>query len=135
MVILKGGDMKKETLCWGCQNYAKCSWAKGVPVEGWDATPTTFIDKYGNAADNGIIEVHSYIVNKCPQYIPDTIRKTTIKEIASLVGCYWRTIHRWFKDSEKSKKVIAALKDKGYLLRVYDGDEAYYLEKIDAATK
>jgi len=54
------------TLCWRCINSvpsprtgAGCSWSrKFVPVEGWEAIPTT-IDKD---------RTHSYLVKKCPEF-------------------------------------------------------------------
>lgn len=122
--------MEKETLCWGCQNYSKCSWSRGIPVENWEATPTTFIDKYGNAEDDGTIEVHSFVVHKCPQYIPDTIQKTTINEIAKIVGVNKRTLYRHFQDTEKSKEILKRLREKGYKLRTYACSPYYWLEKI-----
>lgn len=49
----------KQTICWGCQNYSKCSWAIGIPVKGWDATPTQKSD------------YKSYCVHSCPQYLAE----------------------------------------------------------------
>ena len=127
--------MKKETLCWSCQNYAKCSWAtKKIPVENWEATPTRFKDVLGNKLENGeyssTIIVDSFCVHKCPQYLADKIQVSSQKEIAKIVGVHWRSLYRAFQDSEKSKQILNTLKEKGYKLRVYDEDNYYYLEKL-----
>lgn len=54
-----------ETLCWTCKNSIPdgkhgCSWSvDGVPVEGWESTPTRHYN------------IYTYKVLKCPQYIRD----------------------------------------------------------------
>lgn len=50
--------MKKETLCWSCDNR-NCSWHQRLePVKGWDA------HKDYVAAD----ETETYCVDRCPEY-------------------------------------------------------------------
>lgn len=50
-----------KTLCWSCSNCGKCSWANGVPVEGWTAKETKLKE-----ANN--VFTHSYLVSKCPGF-------------------------------------------------------------------
>lgn len=119
--------MRKETLCWSCQNFAKCSWARGVPVENWEATPTRFIDRCKGKEDK-IVE--SYIVHSCPQYLADKIKRSSRKEIGELIGVGERTVNRHFEDPIKSKRLLKKLEKKGYKLRVFSHDDRYYLEKI-----
>lgn len=54
-----------RSICWECKNaLLGCSWSKRFePVTGWKAT------RFNN--DNGEI---SYVVQKCPEFIPDDIR-------------------------------------------------------------
>ena len=120
--------MRKETLCWSCQNFAKCSWSRGVPVENWDATPTKYIDKC-EGRESRVVE--SFIVNKCPQYLADKLRRSSTNEIGKLVGLNWRTVVRHFADAKKSKKLLKKLEKQGYKLRVFPHDDYYYLEKIN----
>lgn len=64
----------KQTLCWTCQNAVLgCSWSKHFePVKGWKAKPT----KIKLATTKKSPYTDSYIVIKCPEYIPDKPRKT-----------------------------------------------------------
>ena len=119
---------EKETICWQCKNYAKCSWADGIPVKGWKATPTEIIDVYGGGHKPKI--VHSYRVEQCPQFVQDK-RQVTVKEIAEIVGVSEREIHRK-KQHNGIRRLKALLKDKGYRLYVYDDNKVneYYIEKI-----
>lgn len=62
-----------ETLCWRCKNAVPgakygCSWSRGFkPVDGWTARETKIMRSAGEYyyADT------SYLVKKCPEYIPD----------------------------------------------------------------
>lgn len=64
------------TLCWRCANAVPnragtrgCSWSKKfIPVEGWDAEEVK-IQTHNRA--NGSNNVQSFIVRKCPEFIPD----------------------------------------------------------------
>lgn len=57
----------KDTLCWQCSKATAgedCPWANEfIPVEGWEATPTTINHYYGNTHTN------SFVVRKCPLFI------------------------------------------------------------------
>jgi len=78
---------KQSSICWDCQNaYAhKCSWFKDyTPVKDWDA--------YYNA------ETGSYVVNKCPNFVPDVKKETAMAE-AKRLGINIRT---YFKRKNRS---------------------------------
>lgn len=54
-------EIIKETICWTCANYCKCSWHKTfTQVKGWEAEKTF---KAG-----GVSKINSYLVKKCPMY-------------------------------------------------------------------
>lgn len=127
--------MEKETICWGCQNFSKCSWSKGVPVEGWDATPTKFIDKYGLSDP---IEVNSFIVNSCPQFKADTKQRVSVSKIAKIINISPETIFRLSRNQCKRKYLRDLLKEKGYMLYIYEDicrtgkcRNTYYLERVE----
>lgn len=123
----KRGYQEKETICWGCQNYSSCSWADGIPVKGWKATPTEFVDSF-----NGDTYItHSFLVERCPQFKADKKRRTTVKGIGTIIGKGEATVLRIF--ANKGVEAVAdALKEKGYKLHVYKMDKRrqFYLEKI-----
>ena len=60
-------EPKNSTLCWKCQNATGgCSWSSDfTPVEGWNAMPTRI------RQSKGYKDTDSYIVKKCPQFVPD----------------------------------------------------------------
>lgn len=124
--------MKKETLCWRCQNFSKCSWSRGVPVENWDAEPTVVQDY-----SSGVLEeIHSYCVNSCPQFKSDVAgEQTTIEEMAKILGISARTLFRELKRSET--RVKKALEAKGYKLTIYKAYvlKTYYLNKIGGSNE
>lgn len=65
----KGDAPTHDQPCWTCKNYVDgCSWARKehLPVEGWDATPTT---KYQGYTRRG--ELLSYAIHYCPEYVSD----------------------------------------------------------------
>lgn len=121
--------MKKDTLCWGCANYAKCSWSKGVPVENWKAEKTII----GNSTS--IVE--SYCVLDCPQYQAEKKQQTSVKEIASLIGKSPRTVFRLLERKGTTQGLRKKLREKGFILYICsdivndEGDtmRTYYLEK------
>lgn len=121
------GKQEKETLCWGCENYSRCSWADGIPVKGWKATPTEYIDKWG-----GVVRVvHSFLVEDCPQFVADKKRLTTAAEMGAILGKSASGFRLLLK--RKGFKFVAAdLKEKGYKFSVQkEGRKrAFYLEKI-----
>lgn len=112
--------MKKETICWKCQNFAKCSWSRGIPVENWDATPT--IRK--EIEDGEEIITRSYCVNSCPQFLEDVLVEKEIEEITKMLGISRRTFFRW----KKTNELVDQLKEKGYLFS--QRNKRFYLEKI-----
>lgn len=78
-------EKEKETLCFSCQNCTRCSWADGIPVKGWEATPTIVHDCDGDFG--------SYNVTKCPIYKEDEKKEVTRGEIAQLLGVkHWRVV-------------------------------------------
>lgn len=124
----------KETICWGCQNFAKCSWARGVPVEGWDATPTKI-----RHCTNGNVEItSSYCVHSCPQFKADAKQRVSVKTIGDIVNKDKRTIFRYLADKKKRLYLRELLRDKGYILHICkdicddygNALRSYYLEKV-----
>lgn len=120
---------EKETICWNCQNVYKCSWGIGEPVKGWKATPTVIVQE-GNSDGKPHI-THSFLVEDCPLFKPDTKRRVFFKEIAEIIGVSERTAYRIKKKGIKRIKDLLA--EKGYKLYVYrntDGRHIYYVEAI-----
>lgn len=128
--------MEKETICWGCQNFSKCSWSKGVPVENWDATPTMVLN-YDGKENLHIVE--SYCVNSCPQFKADAKQRTSVREIAKIIGKYIRTVFRYLASKEKTLYLRELLKQKGYKLHICKEIQddtgnclrTYYLERVE----
>lgn len=120
--------MQKDngTKCWDCANYSKCSWAKGRPVQGWDARKVII-----NNATQGCMK--SYIVNECPQYEQDKIHKCTLDEIAILLGEKVSTVSSQLR--RKQKNISKLLLEKGYKLYRYEDDHSWYWEKVDGYDK
>jgi len=122
----------KETICWDCKNYSRCSWSRGKPVKGWKATPTEFIDKLGN--EKRI--VRSFLVEDCPHFKAGA-RRVTIKEISQIIGKKERTIFRTIIRKGRGF-LFDLLEEKGYKLRVYEElpneqgqiEHTCYIEKI-----
>ena len=82
MRIKKGKKTEKETICWECANYSRCSWSVGIPVKGWTAKPTrvvNIISGYPHIMD-------SFLVEACPQFEADRKRRVVAKEIADIIG-------------------------------------------------
>lgn len=119
--------MEKETICWQCQNYAKCSWYNGIPVENWDATPTQIhYLRHGKP-----YTVHSYCVHKCPLFVADRLQEVRVDQIAALLGISTRTFYRISKN-----EINERLKEKGFKMHIHDLYEekpSYYLERIGGA--
>lgn len=63
-----------ETLCWGCEKACgKCSWSKKfVPVEGWEAKPTTVYIREETLPSGEVKRYYtdSFDVYKCPEFEP-----------------------------------------------------------------
>ena len=113
--------MSKETLCWTCQNFSKCSWSEGVPINGWKAKPT----KVKNKNENGILtHIDSFLVEKCPEYEKDKMYKTTMKYIQKKypigIEINSRTI--------RSPKTLKKLYDK-YKIKIQIYDYCIYIEE------
>lgn len=130
--------MKKETICWNCQNYSKCSWSIGIPVENWDATPTEYIDIQGKDHKPHIVK--GFCVNSCPQFKADPIQKCKVEEICKIIGFKKCKFFDWVKVKSKLAIIQEILKEKGFKLHIYDkvcnDNEAkiikqYYLEKVN----
>lgn len=126
--------MKKETICWGCQNYNKCSWAKGTPVKGWEATPTVIVNDYGNRVE----KVESFCVHNCPEYLPDRKQKYTAEEIGNIIGLKKNSVVTYARDRQRRLHLRQMLKEKGFLLHIHKeiNDDSgkikrsYYLERV-----
>lgn len=81
----------RQTKCWECKNATKCSWAKGNPVENWNAIPT----KIKEATINGVpILVDSYLVLDCPEFdkIHFETKAQMLKRLAKEQGITTETI-------------------------------------------
>lgn len=124
----KKGWKEKETICWDCQNYSRCSWSRGIPVKGWKATPTKFKDVCGGKET---VIVNSFLVEDCPHFKPDKKRRVLFKDIAKIIGVGERKAYR-IKQRKGVGRIKDLLAEKGYKLRVYKGEEKnqYYIEKI-----
>lgn len=108
--MVRGCVEYKETLCWGCSNYARCSWADGIPVKGWTATPTIVHDQYG---DYG-----SYKVEKCPQFAADKKVEAKIQDIAALLGVSCTGVYRVLRKKNGVLRLRVMLREKGYKLYI-----------------
>lgn len=75
VLIDKGAQMKKSTICWDCKKAIKgCSWSKSfVPVRGWDATKTMLFASSGRREKKKFRHVESYIVSSCPEFVRDSM--------------------------------------------------------------
>ena len=86
----------KSTLCWHCARaVAKCPWSKHFkPVKGWTAIPTVIKSLY---LDGTILSIDSYVVLKCPLFIPDAEckPKPTNADVAKKLRISQRTYYRW----------------------------------------
>lgn len=129
----KKGWREKETICWDCQNYSRCSWSRGTPVKGWKATPTKYKDVYGGG--NDAIIVRSFLVEECPHFKADRKQRTTIKEISGILGKSERSVYRLISN-KGVHRLKDLLKEKGYILYTFkepDDDgvtcRQYYLLK------
>lgn len=120
----------KETLCWSCKNCTRCSWADGIPVKGWTATPTVVHDHDG--------DYNSYLVTKCPYFKEDTKRGVTGAEIAQILGRTRGAVARALRAHGSTVQLRGQLRGKGYKLHIYkvpckNGKERreFILERLD----
>ena len=119
--------MSKETLCWRCQNFSKCSWSRGKPVKGWDATPVVIKETINGERKN----INSYCVESCPQFVCDVAGiRTSSEAIAEILGISKRTLMYWLRSYRV--KAISEMRLKGYELTIYKPHirKYYYLRKI-----
>ena len=77
--------MKSDTICWKCGN-TMCSWANGIPVDGWTAKQYEY--KIYTIKDK------SYVVYRCPEFKED---KTPPKANDVLIEAIVKSIARDFK--------------------------------------
>ena len=126
----KKGWNEKETLCWECQNYSRCSWSRGKPVKGWKATPTVIVNR-NNYGDKAHV-THSFLVEACPHFKPDKKRGVLFVEIAEILGKTERSAYR-LKQEKGIGRIKDLLAEKGYKLHVCKGEEqnSYFIEKIN----
>lgn len=128
---MKRGDIgTKETLCWKCANYSRCSWADGIPVKGWKATPTIIHDCDGDYS--------SFFVEDCPLFKADKKEEVTTKIIAQVLGCTHGVVARALRARGSTVRLCRRIKEKGYKLRINivpikGGKEKreFILERID----
>lgn len=119
---------QNETICWDCQNCTKCTWSRGVPVCGWEATPTkiAFGDKV----------IDSYCVLKCPFFKKTNTNRVTLNYLAKITGIPIRSICRYIynDNAEKLEELKKILKKKKYYLVIDDDLEStrkhYFLKKL-----
>lgn len=121
---------EKETLCWKCANYSRCSWSDGIPVKGWKATPTVIHDQ-----DK---EYESFFVEYCPLFKKDKKEETTTEGIAEVLGCTKWVVTRALRAHGSTVKLCNRLKEKGYKLhfgivplKSGGNRREFVLEKID----
>lgn len=113
---------KKETICWACKNYAKCSWKDGIPVKGWKATPTIIANR---EVGGETVEIPSFRVEQCPQFKQDRYR-VSVERLAKICGIGIKTLYR-----RSYKQIEELLKQKGYKLYITkDKISHYYIEKL-----
>lgn len=103
---------EQETLCWQCANYSRCSWADGIPVKGWEATPTIVRDFDGDFS--------SFLVTKCPLFKEDTKKYVTREDIAKIVGKSSSVVAQALKTRGGIIFLRSWLKEKGYKLYMFD---------------
>ena len=77
--------MKSDTICWKCYNTG-CSWANGIPVEGWTAEQCEY--KLQTRKDT------SYVVYSCPEFKEE---KTKPKANSALIEAILKSIACDFK--------------------------------------
>ena len=100
----------KETLCWKCANYSRCSWCDGIPVKGWKATPTVVHD-----SDK---DYNSFLVEDCPLFEADKKEETTTEGIAQVLGRTSRSVASALRRVDSMARLCGALKEKGYKLHI-----------------
>jgi hypothetical protein len=111
----------KNTLCWTCKKcYGQCSWsANFIPVEGWQALPTTL--------NNNTYVDTSYLVIKCPEYVDDKSEKYRLlpkTEIGEILGISYRTVYRY------SNEGLLYMLKKRNINVVYDTENRhFYIDK------
>ncbi len=105
----------KETICWTCKNCTKCSWSKGIPVEGWKAEKT--VVHVSKTCSYG-----SYLVKKCPEYIQDDKIKVTDSNLAKLLNITFNN----FRNTSLAE-IRRLLSEKGYKLYIIQKER--YIKK------
>lgn len=120
---------QQETICWDCQNSTRCSWADGIPVKGWTATPTVVHDYDG--------DYDSYMVTKCPLFQKDTKRRVFVEEMAVMLGKTSGQIIYAVRSAGGREALQGWFEEIGYKLRINkirnrDGREKheYIIEKL-----
>lgn len=114
---------KQRTLCWSCQNFSKCSWSKGIPVDGWKATKTIIYNAYGNV----YAPIESYCVHECPQYVEDEILEIGLIDIAKILELSQMQALRLSRNRPKELKARMLLK--GYEFVDHDKRDKYFTYK------
>ena len=120
---------RNETICWSCENCTRCSWSKGVPVEGWEATPTKIIN---NTINGEPLITNSFCVHKCPHFKDDKLQKVSIKKLGSIINRGAKSIYRLLEKKNGCAELKKLALERGYKLYIYDGSmfKVYYVEKL-----
>lgn len=124
----------KETICWTCKNYAKCSWSRGVPVEGWDATPTIcdFVIRDGEVER----AIESFCVHSCPCYEDEGKMLLSAKDLARFLGVNVKTVYLRHEQPYGEYLLKAATEAKGYKLYISGKKiKKYYLKKLEGVNE
>ena len=114
---------KSETICWRCQNFSKCSWSKGKPVDGWKATKTIIKNNLGYTID----EVQSYCVHECPQFVEDELLEIRLIDIAEILGL--KSMQTFRLARKRPNEIKARMLLKGYEFVYHDKRDKYFTYK------
>ena len=112
----------KNSLCWDCANFSKCTWSRGKAVDGW-------IAKKVMVKDSHFGDFKTYFVQECPHYEEDRIVKVSYANLAIILDedekYIQNAIHRHIDVLQ------TRLAEKGYRLRRYEGNCYWWLERLD----
>lgn len=120
---------ENATICWSCGNCTKCDWSKGIPMEGWEATPTKI--KNISPSTGKVYYTDSFCVRKCPQFKED-VRKVTLFQISQIIKEPNYKMHDYIKSEKGLERLRIKLLEFGYKLHIYrlKTKREYYVEKL-----
>lgn len=109
----------KEQPCWSCNNFSRCKWSYGFPIENWVAEKS----KYG------------YHIKECPEYEKEELngfRPIRVSEMAEILGMSIRKVFNRLASSPQ--RFIKLMRERGYELKIYKEDNEqyhyYYIKEI-----